>query len=161
MISIIYFTFICIHNYRLLIKRFPLSSRSGGFFGVGWRVRRFSRQDHTCINYCPPLVYNTASQFQSARPRSHPKLLPQYLLIISISVSTHNLLSPLSRDSSLQYASNLMDHIILPDFFCMILLLYLMFQQACFLISRSITRFDYLQFSKVSGCLGAKGSLYF
>jgi len=82
LISIIYFAFICIHDYRPLIKRFPLSSRSGGFFGVAWRVRRFSRQRHTCINYSPPLVCDTASRFQSTRPRSHPKLSPQCLLII-------------------------------------------------------------------------------
>ena len=61
LISIIYFAFICIHDYRLLIKWFPLSSRSGGFFGVSWGVRRFSRQRHTCINYSPPLVCDTAS----------------------------------------------------------------------------------------------------
>jgi len=72
LISIIYFAFICIHDYRLWIKRFPLSSRSGGFFSVAWRVRRFSRQRHTCINYSPPLVCDTASRFQSTRPRSHP-----------------------------------------------------------------------------------------
>ena len=81
-ISIIYFAFICIHDYRLLIKRFPLSSRSGGFFGVAWRVRRFSRQRHTGINYSPPLVCDTASRFESTQPRSHPKLPPQCLLII-------------------------------------------------------------------------------
>jgi len=82
LISIIYFAFICIHDYRLLIKRFPLSSMSGGFFGVAWRVRRFSRQRHTCIHYSPPLVCDTASRFQSTLPRSHPKLPPQCLLII-------------------------------------------------------------------------------
>jgi len=77
LISIIYFAFICIHDYRLLIKRFPVSARSGGFFGVAWCVRRFSRQGHTCINYYPPLFCDTASRFQSTRPRSHPKLTPQ------------------------------------------------------------------------------------
>ena len=82
LISIIYFAFICIHDYRLLIKRFPLCSRSGGFFGMAWRVCSFSRQRHTCINYSPPLVCDTASRFQSTRPRSHPKLPPQCLLII-------------------------------------------------------------------------------
>ena len=41
LISVIYFAFICIPDYRLLIKRFPISSRSGGFFGVAWHVRRF------------------------------------------------------------------------------------------------------------------------
>ena len=82
LISIIYFAFICIHDYRLLIKQFPLSSRSGGFLGVAWRVCRFSRQCHTCINYFPPLVCDTASRFESTRPWSHPKLPPQCLLII-------------------------------------------------------------------------------
>ena len=80
LICIIYFAFI--HDYRLLINRFPLSSRSGGFFGVAWRVCRFSRQRHTCINYSPPLVCNTARRFETTRPRSHPKLPPQCLLII-------------------------------------------------------------------------------
>ena len=82
LIFVIYLAFICIHDYRLLIKRFPLSSRSGVCFGVAWRVRRFSRQRHTCINYSPPLVGDTASRFESTRPRSHPKLPPQCLLII-------------------------------------------------------------------------------
>jgi len=82
LISIIYFAFICIQDYRLLIKRFPLSSRSGVFCGVVWRVHRFSRQRHTCINYSPPLVCDTASLFQTTGPWSHPKLPPQCLLII-------------------------------------------------------------------------------
>ena len=80
LISIIYFAFI--HDYRLLIKWFPLSSRSGGFFGVAWHVRRFSRQRHTRNNYSPLLVSDTASRFESTRPRSHPKLPLQCLHII-------------------------------------------------------------------------------
>jgi len=50
---------------------------------------------------------------------------------------------------------------ILPNLFCTIPRLYLTFQQACFLVSRPITRVEYLRFLKVSGCLGAKGSAYF
>jgi len=64
LISIIYFAFICIHDYRLLIKRFPLSSRCGGFFGVAWRVRRFSST--------APYLYQV---FPSSRLR-HPQPIP-------------------------------------------------------------------------------------
>ena len=109
-----------------------------------------SSQHHTCINYSSSIMCDTASRFQSIRPGSHPKVLPQSLLIIWISGGPLNLLSLLPRDSSLQCASDSLDHQILPVHFCTTQCRYLTVQQVCFLINLPITRVQYLSFLNVS-----------